>query len=135
MILLLLITCVFSISPEAKEEFDLAQKIITNKSRYSTIREEGFATVRFIDEFVLVREIYSSAYLLADANKPTDLKLFYERIENLEKLLINAKEVRDELIALKKQLVKLTQTLTQTKCKYCTMKPNKSSMIKDTSSQ
>lgn len=105
MILLLLITCVFSISPEAKEEFDLAQKKLSQINQdIRQIREEGFATVRFIDEFVLVREIYSSAYLLADANKPTDLKLFYERIENLEKLLINAKEVRDELIALKKAI-------------------------------
>lgn len=111
LLLLFPIMC-FSISQEAKEEFDLAQKKLSEISlEIQQIREEGFTVVRFTDEFILIREIYTSAYFLADANKPIDLRLFYERAQNLEKLLIEAKEVRDELIALKIAINEVENTI------------------------
>lgn len=114
-ILLFFASLTHSISVEAKEEFDLAQKKLSQISLdIQQIREEGFTSTRFTDEFILIREIYTSAYLLADSNKPTDLKLFYERVENLEKLLLNAKEVRDELLALKKAINEVEQNIDTT---------------------
>lgn len=74
-----------------------------NKS-ISDLKESGFAVSRMVDELSVLRQTSENNVYKVDNNLLPDFESFSVRADGLDKILIEAQQVKDELVALKKSI-------------------------------
>jgi len=104
--LLLFCSCVFSFDANLYSSGIQSEKdrIFVFGERISEMKESGFAVSRMVDELSVLRQTSENNVYKVDNNLVPDFDVFNFRADGLDKILIVAQQVKDELVALKRSI-------------------------------
>ncbi|MFA6064947.1 MAG: hypothetical protein WCW44_00025 [archaeon] len=112
---LLLLFCVYSFALDANIYSSQIQaekdKVAAFGVSISSMKENGFTVTRMLDELSILRQTAENNIYKIENNQLPDFETFNARADALDKILIEAQQIKDELVALKTTIDGLKGTI------------------------